>query len=125
MKISEVVKDSGKLKIVKNLISLENNRAELFSLLDKGKFPRTKFWVDNCYNLPKTHEIILAAIDETIEGHGVEAIEKPSSMGCGRFQDYISYINMGDSYAPTILHDETKTRSFFASTVGDVVEKFG
>lgn len=55
------------------------------------------------------------AINALIEGHGIE--HAPAEKGPG-----FDYVNMGDTYAATIVYDY-KTGRFSVTTVGDVIER--
>lgn len=81
-------------------------------------FPKTDRWIRQCYHRPDDVSLQLLALNELIEGFGVEAI--------GTSPDFTSpppfeYINTGDTYNATIIRDNRKGR-FFISTWGDVVE---
>ena len=53
----------------------------------------------HCFNSPSYSHMLLTAINEIIEGHGIEQIIPKDE---GRHPSY-DYINMGDSYNATIL----------------------
>ena len=69
-----------------------------------------------CYHRHRRCERVMCALNEIIEGHGVESIvpidsDRPS----------YDYVNMGDTYATTILmRDDGK---FIVACWGDIVEK--
>lgn len=71
----------------------------------------------------KTYEqwarVVMFAIHILLNKYGVEDIfgEGPE----GRKDAYFSYINVGDTYNPTIVHDQEK-RKFTLTCVGDFVE---
>jgi len=63
---------------------------------------------------------MLARVNEFLGAHGIEYIadrrdDQHDSYG-------IEYINMGDSYIPTLCYDRDKDRIFISSW-GDIVEK--
>lgn len=62
----------------------------------------------------------LEAINILIEGHGV-AYAASSRDTCSKAYG-IEYINMGDTYAVTVIYDRDKGR-FIVATVGDTVER--
>jgi len=83
--------------------------------------PKTEHWAEvECYNRPRLYEVRMAALNEVIGGYGVEGIEKPDSHGCGRYEDFIDYINTGDTYSATILYDGGR---YWIGCWGDVVER--
>ena len=68
--------------------------------IDPESFASVQRWASESYNLPSRFELALCAIDEVINGFGGEG--KPA-------EDYskpgVSYVNRGDSYTPTIIHN--------------------
>ena len=90
---------------------------------DPREFPGVQRWLDQCFNDPSDNELIMAAIDEVMDGHGVEAIR-------GRYVDgyhqdiQAVYVNMGDTYDITILLDH-ETGNYVLTTWGDWVERHG
>jgi hypothetical protein len=69
-----------------------------------------------CYSYPDYSYKLMTAINEVLEGHGIECIYPRDS----KHPSY-DYINMGDSYTPTILlRNDGK---LIVSCVGDIVEK--
>ncbi len=75
-------------------------------------FPRTAAWYRSCYHPPATAELVLSAIDETLNNYGVESAEIN-----GRYYDYS---NTGDTYAPTVF---VRDGVFWIDTLGDLVER--
>ena len=73
----------------------------------------------------RTHnevDLALEEINRLIEGYGVEVVR-------GRpwvdhfYQDInLLYVNMGDTYAPTVIYDTLKER-FYITTWGDIIER--
>jgi hypothetical protein len=90
------------------------------------KVPATDAYVRSLYSSPYRSRIwrvtvALHAINELVEGHGVEGL------GPGRSGDYAppyEYINTGDTYSTTLIYDRDKDRLFIGSW-GDIVEKEG
>ena len=93
----------------------------------RALFPKTFDWIDSCYHNPlyyncHTDEINLEALNEILEGYGIESIRKGSSWVSHYWQDTrFLYVNMGDTYAPTILYDTRKDK-YIVSDFGTVVE---
>lgn len=94
---------------------------ELRSLIEGTVKPDTygtvREWIKACYHKPKTIECQMLAINEVLEGHGVEAVFGDDP----RWPD-MEYVNMGDTYTTTIVYDWTKDRFEIASW-GDWVER--
>ena len=68
--------------------------------IDPESFANVERWVSESYNRPSRIELALEAINEVINGFGVEGIPDEDYREPG-----ISYVNRGDSYAPTIIHN--------------------
>jgi hypothetical protein len=77
---------------------------------DPALFPETAEWVRQCYHRPPYVERLLSAINETMQGHGVEHIGENAL-----------YVNTGDTYSPTLLYDYS-TGTIRLTTWGDFVE---
>ena len=79
--------------------------------IDPESFASVERWVSECYRRPSRVELALCAIDEVIDGFGVEGIPDDYSAPAGSLmnkwdsQASISYVNRGDSYTPTIIHN--------------------
>ena len=88
---------------------------------DPKQYQRVQNWLDQCYNEPSRAELIMAALDEELDGFGTEAIR-------GRYVDryhgeiQAEYVNMGDTYDLTILLDH-ETENFILTSMGDWIEK--
>jgi hypothetical protein len=115
--------EHDKAKQARALVRHEYTKRELLGFdTDTPVFPSTASWARACYNQPCEQDLILHALNEVIGGYGVEVIEKSDSHGCGRRCDYVDYINTGDTYSATVLHDDGK---FWIGTFGDYVEANG
>lgn len=57
-------------------------------------------WVRQCFNRPEAIEMKMCAINEIIEGHGVEAL-----FWADEIHPDMEYVNMGDTYATTIVYN--------------------
>ena len=74
-----------------------------------------KLSFDDIYNIMKTANKIL-------HGYGIEAIHDEDIFVSKYYQDIVAeYINMGDSYVPTLLYD-TREGKFDIISYGDFVE---
>jgi len=92
---------------------------EVTALIDGSKDPmeydRVKQWVGQCFNMPSDNELIMAALDEVIDGYGTEAIFSADGLDV-RF----SYVNMGDTYNTTIVYNH-RGYSYHVACYGDFV----
>jgi hypothetical protein len=75
--------------------------------------------IKQCFNPPGWSHKTLTALNEIIEGHGVEAIWLTEDKH--RTPDY-EYINQGDPYVPTIMYD-CCNGDFFIAAWGDILEE--
>ena len=95
-------------------------RAIMQGTKDPEEYASVKAWADRCYYAPHEEELKMEAINAALGGYGVEAI-------IGRYVDrshqdiQATYVNMGDTYTPTILHDSV-TGNFVVTSWGDWVE---
>jgi len=74
-------------------------RAIIKGETDPESFPAVADWVRQCYHRPSDHELQLAALNELLETHGVEAVFG----GPNHVYPYLEYLNVGDPYMPTII----------------------
>jgi hypothetical protein len=87
--------------------------------IDPLTFNSVKKWVDQCYNMPSKLELKLEAINEILEGYGVEYIESIDDT----FNDMqgLSYVNLGDTYINTVIYDHS-SNVFKYCSYGDIIE---
>lgn len=78
-------------------------------------YQTVKDWVASSLNRPPYIERLMMALNEILEGHGVEAVIRS-----GNPPD-AEYVNMGDTYATTLIWD-CKTKSFRLQSLGDWIE---
>jgi hypothetical protein len=80
-------------------------------------FPGTQRWVNQCHNYPSQQELVMSALNDLLEGFGIEAIRDPDD------SDNIiaTYVNMGDTYNGTIVYD-MKEEQYVLTTWGDWYE---
>lgn len=100
----------------KELRNVINGKADLES------YDSVKKRIAECYNRPMYSELQMTAINEILEGYGIEGMQ-------GEWQNgswchiVFEYVNMGDTYTPTvILH---RDKGFIITSWGDYVEKYG
>lgn len=74
----------------------------------EGLIPHTLKWIASCYHEPREREKVMAAINELLGCHGVEAIESPG--GDSFEKPLMEYCNTGDSYCPTVVRDHCRGR---------------
>lgn len=95
---------------------------EKFPSVLERRFPATHEWLRKCFHEPRQSEIALHLLDELFQTCGVEAIQDDRFFVDNYHRDIIaSYINTGDTYAPTILLDHLDNRWRLCSW-GDFVE---
>lgn len=113
---SELSVDKPTAKLIRSIVRGELNREALYTLA-----PDVERWAEvECYNRPNLREVHMQVIDYLMGGHGVEAIEKATSHGDGRYSDYIDYVNTGDAYKLTVIHDGGR---YFIASWADVAER--
>lgn len=108
---------------------LDKNQSQLVADLCNGKieidpfniedrFPGTQKWCSQCHNLPCQNSLVLSALNDVLGGHGIEGITSPDD-----HKIIGEYINQGDSYDPTIVHD-TENNTFVLTTWADWYESW-
>jgi hypothetical protein len=90
--------------------------------IDPETSPAVQAWLRQCHHRPRASELIMCAIDEAFETHGVEAIRTKGTWIDNYHLDIRAvYCNTGDTYAATVLLDH-KTGSYLLTSWGDFVE---
>lgn len=115
------------VKTIETRLGLERKQALALRKLLDGRtdpesYPGVQAWVRQCYNRPRETELIMAAADELLGGHGVEALEIDGWIDGFYGSIAYTYVNMGDSYACTLIHDSEKDQ-FIVACYGDIVER--
>lgn len=87
---------------------LEMTRSELEAL------PAGAARVRECYHPPKTYDLRLTCLDALGESYGVDGFRL-------RDGSYCDYLNMGDTYSPTLLRVHGRYR---VACWGDVAERY-
>lgn len=82
-----------------------------------ARFAGTRNWVAQCVNFPSQDELVRSALNDILDGHGVEAIRSPNDSD----KIIAEYINMGDTYDGTIVFDH-ETNTYILSSWGDWYE---
>lgn len=108
--------DGIKLELVKRIINKDMDSNELES------FEANEKWIKQCFNRPSDNELAMNALNELLEGHGVEPIRLEGAY-VNRYYDNIiaSYVNMGDTYITTIVFDHV-SQSYLITSWGDFYE---
>lgn len=111
--------DRAKAKEVRELMTGEKS---------PNSYESVKKWCAQCYNEPSYDEKVMCALNEVLEGFGVEVIDTENArkpIYVNSFYRYFTheYINMGDTYTPTIIRNCDSGR-FMVGTWGDIAEKF-
>ena len=114
--------------VIKNLNNLQATPEQIETInyilnrtVDPGKFQSVKNWVSQCHNVPAYNELQMCAINEILEGYGIESV-RTSKWKNGYWCDILcTYVNMGDSYIPTLINH--RKHGFMVASIGDIIEK--
>lgn len=111
--------DSLRLKLIYEVIKMDDDEK-----IDKflGEFKSVEQLRSQCFNPPDTIQERLIAINELIEGFGVEAINCESHWDKYYGNAIGLYINLGDTYDLTVIWDTIEHRFEFNSW-GDFYEQ--
>lgn len=125
-KLREVFKlDPEQVKTIRTLASLRDTRYDLRDFI-AAKLPETFRYAESCRTdafdstMWRT-TMVLHGINETMGAYGVEGLGPMGSRLDG-FAPPFEYINMGDTYAATLLYNREQDRLFIGCW-GDVVER--
>lgn len=104
---------SGMARIVKGLME---------GTISPDNFKDVKRWERQCFNRPRKNERVLCALNQLLEGFGVEAIRGGIHVDSYHGSIVASFINMGDTYDTTIIlnHDSNE---YQITSWGDWVER--
>jgi|ETNvirenome_6_85_1030632.scaffolds.fasta_scaffold17428_2 hypothetical protein len=107
---------------IRSLCAAVDDPDELESIIEQ-KLPGTDTWVRSLHRSPFGSRIwrrsaVLEGANEVIDAHGVEHIPGSERVGT------IDYLNMGDTYAATLIY-KWDTDNLWISSWGDVVEGNG
>jgi len=89
--------------------------------IDPEEFESVQKWIRECYNRPSQDELIMEALNEVLDGCGPEAIEGSEYVDSYHRYFVASYVNMGDTYAGTVILDHRSGR-YLLGTWGGFVE---
>jgi len=113
---------------IKNLNDLQATPEQIETvnyILNGTIAPRTfsmvQEWLDACFYDPSSDELKMEAINQVLEGYGIESV-RTSKWKNGHWCDILcTYVNLGDSYIPTVIHH--RKHGFMVDSIGDVIEK--
>jgi len=89
--------------------------------IETRTFSTVREWIDVCFYEPCSDELKMHAINQVLEGYGIEAV-RTTKWKNGFWCDVLcTYINMGDSYIPTVIHH--RKHGYMVASIGDVIEK--
>jgi len=86
-------------------------------------FRSVEKWIAQCHNKPSELEMKMEALNELIDGYGVEAVNHESNWDRYWGNAIALYVNTGDTYSPTILYS-IADQQFELTTWGDFYESF-
>jgi hypothetical protein len=90
--------------------------------LDPLTFKSVQSWVNKCYNMPRGNELKIEAINEIIQGFGTEPVRIEGHYVNNYYFDCVaSYVNLGDTYIPTVLLDN-RNHKYYICSWGDFYE---
>lgn len=89
-----------------------------------SQYESVKAWVRECLNSPPKIERVLMALNEELNGFGIESINAEDKRVDGFWLDCVAcYVNQGDTYDTTIVYD-TERGSYYVTSYGDWVETY-
>ena len=96
--------------------------------IDPVKFSDVKDWLHQCYHRPAEIELIMCALNQVLDGYGVEGLQIEGHWTDNYWMDYVgSYVNLGDTYVPTIFYladEKYWKKGFKVKSWGEVAEKY-
>ena len=105
---------------IKTLSSITDKakQAKELLLMSRSELEQTTIGaarVAECLHPPQTWDIRLTCLNVLLEGHGVECFQLKNG-------SWVEYINMGDTYTPTIVRVNGHYR---VTSWGDIAERMG
>jgi hypothetical protein len=82
------------------------------------EFDAVRTWIHACYNRPAYASLKLCALNEVMEGYGVEGIYKVND------ERIATYVNMGETYTATVVYRDDTQRHWDIISMGDLVELY-
>lgn len=98
----------------RTILDLVEGKIEVDLRSHSEKFKGTANWVDQCHSYPSPQELVMSALNDMIDGFGIEAIRNPDN------SDHIlaTYVNTGDTYSVTVVYDHERDE-YVLTTWGD------
>ncbi len=90
--------------------------------LDPEKYPSVTTYLRQCYHRPSAVSLVLLAVNEVLEGHGVEALYSHDHWDAYHGNVEASFVNMGESSLPTVIRDH-RWDDWLVSSLEDFVEQ--
>lgn len=97
-----------------------NAKARLLSVLKGQDLDLYQFEWRRHHNIPKRPHKIMLAVNDILNGYGVETLNG-RYVDAYYFNSQASYVNMGDTYIATILHDHEENK-FIITSWGNFME---
>lgn len=69
--------------------------------IDPEDYLSVRNWINSCYHTPNEKEQVMLALNEVLEGYGIKVVKGNNLREYWLDVEY-EYINMGDTYTPTI-----------------------
>jgi hypothetical protein len=93
---------------------------------DPRAYESVEAWIRQCYHEPDHDALVMCAINEILEGFGVEALDGGEDAHVNTYygRHIASYVNMGDTYNVTILLDHTRDNTYYVTSWGDWFELY-
>lgn len=115
---------------IEKLLEVSREKAtEVRGIIDGTRDPEcyesVQKWMKQCYHRLSEVEIRMEALNEVLDGCGVEPIRvEGAHVDSYHFDIVATYVNNGDTYKPTVMYDTRKER-FELTSWGAWVEKKG
>jgi hypothetical protein len=101
--------------------TIETVNGILSGSIDPRNYSNVKNWLRQCYNEPNADELKMCAINQALQGYGIESV-RTSKWKNGYWCDILcTYVNMGDCYITTVIHH--RKHGFMIASIGDIIEK--
>ena len=117
--IEHAIKNLNLLMATPELIETVNYI--LNGTIEPRTFSMVQEWLDACFHNPSSDELKMEAINQVLEGYGIESV-RTSKWQNGHWCDILcTYVNMGDANLPTVIHH--RKHGYMVASIGDVIEK--
>lgn len=80
-------------------------------------------WARACYSKPDDPSLVMAAIDQILDTHGVEPIRDPRKWDRYWGDTIALYCNTGEAYAGTVIYDPHAS-TYLVTSWADWLEKY-